>query len=127
MKMTIALPWQAPPLSMNDRKHWRLKAKLTKALRETTRILAIASGAPKDLDYVAVELHYRPRDRRRRDADNLVPVLKACCDGLVDYGVTSDDVPEFMGKAMPFIHPPLKGEPGRMWLDLTWQTIEESA
>ena len=48
-----------------------------------------------------VTLHYRPRDNRRRDADNLVPTLKALCDGLVDAGLVPDDTPNYMHKHKP--------------------------
>ena len=37
-----------------------------------------------------------PRDRLRRDQDNLVPTLKPCIDGLVDAGVIPDDTPEYV-------------------------------
>ncbi|WP_244278017.1 hypothetical protein [Gordonia westfalica] len=65
-----------------------------------------------------VSLHYTPRDVRRRDADNLVPTLKAACDGLVDAGLVADDTPDLMTKQMPTIHPAEKGERGRLWLEL---------
>lgn len=65
-----------------------------------------------------VTLHYRPRDNRRRDADNLVPTLKALCDGLVDAGLVPDDTPNYMHKHMPVIHPAERGKQGIMWLEI---------
>ena len=42
-------------------------------------------------------------DARKRDEDNVVPTLKALCDGLVDAGVVADDTPRYMVKHMPKI------------------------
>lgn len=118
----VQLPWATPPLSMNDRMHWATKARITAGIRRDTHMLADDSQLPRGLDHVTVALHYRPRDRRRRDADNLVPILKACCDGLTDYGLVPDDTPELMHKHMPVIEEPLKGAGGAMWLAITWET-----
>lgn len=104
----IQLPYAKPPLSMNDRMHWRAKAKITAAIRahvaEEAQALPACSASE-------VWLHYVPRDARRRDADNLVPILKACCDGLVDAGVVPDDTPELMRKHMPIIDAPNRADP----------------
>lgn len=90
---TIRLPYTKPPLSLNDRMHWRKRAQIVKALRSYVGGMAIymAPYRPRH-----VELHYVPRDKRRRDADNLVATLKPCLDGLVDAGVIEDDTPEFV-------------------------------
>ncbi|MFC9768634.1 hypothetical protein [Rhodococcus jostii] len=114
--VTIELPWATPPMSMNDRMHWARKAGITKGIRDTTHVLV--QHLPKS-GHITIGLHYRPRDDRRRDVDNLMPVLKACADGVVDAGLVADDTPEFMTKHMPVIHPAVKGEPGRMWLEIT--------
>ncbi|MFC9786454.1 hypothetical protein [Rhodococcus sp. NPDC127528] len=104
---------------MNGREHWRVKAKRTREMRQAVRLLARTARLPRDLDRVEVVLAYRPRDRRRRDADNLVPVLKACCDGLVDHGLVADDTPDLMRKHMPRLEPAQQGQGGAMWLELT--------
>ncbi|MDV2475127.1 hypothetical protein F8M49_21135 [Rhodococcus zopfii] len=103
---------------MNDRLHWREKAKRTQHIRVTVFALARQARVWIGCAHVTVGLHYRPRDNRRRDADNLMPVLKAACDGLVDYGLTADDTPEQMQKLMPIIHPAEKGRPGSLWLTI---------
>lgn len=108
-------------MSMNDRMHWATKAKLTNAIRKTARLLARTHRLPTALDHVTIELVYRPRANIRRDADNIVPVLKALCDGLVDHGLTADDTPNLMTKHMPRIEPAQKGAGGAMWLELTWE------
>lgn len=80
-----------------------------------------------------MELHYQPRDKRRRDADNIVPTLKPLCDALAKgtvkhpgYGIVEDDTPDQMIKKMPVIHPAVKGEPPRMWMTITERkTVEK--
>lgn len=123
--VSIELPMSAPPLSMNDRGMSRgaamAKAAKVKGIRETACILAKAADLPKDLDYVVCELHYQPRDNRRRDTDNLTATAKPIYDGLVDFGLVPDDIPRWMAKREPVIHPAIKGEPGRMWLEISWR------
>jgi crossover junction endodeoxyribonuclease RusA len=109
---TIVLPWKKPLLNLNTRQHWAAKARDTETVRSVTAMLC------RDLDRVQrvrVQLSYTPRDKRRRDADNLVGMLKPICDGIVDAGVVPDDTPEFMVKEMPVIHPP-EGKNARMEL-----------
>ena len=105
---TLQLPYAKPPLSMNERTHWRSKAAKVATLRRQVAELATGIGP---LDHVVVTLHYVPRDARRRDADNLVPVLKAAADGLVDAGGVLDDTPELMTKHMPVIEAPDRTDP----------------
>ena len=112
---TLRLPYTTPPLTGNDRMHWRRKAAITAGIRETVRDRVHLSQFttqpwPVDAAHVEVWLHYWPRDKRRRDADNLVPTLKVCCDALVDAGVVPDDTPAEMTKHMPIIHAP-DGDP----------------
>ena len=111
----IRLPWTKPPLSLNDRSHWRAKAQATAQVRGLTREAVVAAcwGDKVHLKLpprVAVLLTYVPRDKRRRDADNLVGTLKACCDGIVSAGLVADDTPDLMLKHMPVIAEP-DGDP----------------
>lgn len=108
IEWTIRLPYTKPPLSLNDRTHWRKKASITKAIR--AHVAAAAAVIPV-CDRAAVTLYYVPRDARRRDADNLIPILKAACDGIVDAGVVPDDTPELMTKHMPIICAPDRSDP----------------
>ncbi|MEV6258055.1 hypothetical protein AB0L97_32850 [Nocardia sp. NPDC051911] len=140
---TIELPWTAPPLSMNDRGRTRgaamAKNRRIAEVREQMYVLAHKAKLPRDVRHVTVALHYRPRDRRRRDTDNLVATLKPLCDALaegrpasvsrngrpvpalVGYGMVPDDIPAYMAKPEPTIHPVEKGKAAAMWLELTWQ------
>ena len=89
-------------INANDRDHWRTKAAKVKLLRHAAYVMARAEKIPP-LGTCDVRLTYIPTRNGRRDADNLVPSLKALCDGLVDAGVVHDDTPEFMVKHMPTI------------------------
>jgi len=92
---TIHIPLAMNPLSLNGRQHWRVKAKHTKQWREFAGLMA------KGLDPFGtcdVTLTWFVTTSHRRDEDNLYPLLKALCDGLVDAGITADDTPDLMGK-----------------------------
>ena len=117
----IELPYSKPPLSMNDRTHWRAKARITAGVRRATKLLAKSANVPTGLAHATGSLQYQPAATRKRDADNLVPVLKACCDGLVDHQLVEDDTPNFMTKLMPLIHPAVKGQLGTLWLEIEWE------
>lgn len=111
-EVVLWLPFDKPPLTANQRMHWAPRSELTKRVRMAARALAGVAGLPRALPRVRVGLAYFPKDNRRRDADNLVPTLKAACDGLVDYGLVDDDTPDLMEKGMPVIHPAHKEGPG---------------
>ena len=112
----VVLPWTGPPLSLNDRGNWRSKARQTAQVRSATGWAVKAARVPF-LSRCEVLLTYYPRDRRRRDADNLVATLKVCADAMVDAGVCLDDTPDLMVKKMPVIGPVVKG--GRLTLTIT--------
>jgi crossover junction endodeoxyribonuclease RusA len=112
----LPLPFDRPPLNANQRLHWRRKADITRTLRDAAHI-AVKQLKLAPCEHISVTLHFAPGDRRRRDADNLVPTLKALCDGLVDAGLVADDTPHYMAKAMPVIDPPPAAGP-RCWLTI---------
>lgn len=113
---TIGLPWLKPPLSLNDRMHYRTKAQWTRQIRTTAWAEALRHRVPV-LARCSVQLWYAPRDRRVRDEDNLMATAKPLYDGLVDAGIVPDDGPAFMLKPSPRIVPP-DGRP-RLWLVVT--------
>lgn len=113
---TLDLPWPNPPLTLNQRGHWRTKHTAIRQVRYAAATLARQQQIPT-LARCQVELWWEPADNRRRDADNLVATLKPLCDGLVDAGIVPDDVPAFMVKAMPEIGSPRR--PPRLWLLIT--------
>lgn len=93
----IELPYAKPPLSLNDRFHWRKKSSITSALRSATTLLLRAKRVPP-LEYAVVRLEWIVPTRTRRDADNPVATLKVCADALVDAGVLPDDTPQYVSK-----------------------------
>lgn len=97
---TIPLPYPGPPLSLNDRRSWQARHRITKQVRRDACLLARANRIPA-LDRCCVQLLYAPPDRRRRDDDNLTATLKPLCDGLVDAGIVPDDTVQFMVKPSP--------------------------
>lgn len=89
---TLVFDWTRPPLTMNDRKHWRERAKATRLMRQAASWQARAARLPADLPHVTVALTWVVKDRIRRDGgENLAPTFKALLDGLVDYGLVADD------------------------------------
>jgi len=78
-------------LNSNDRHGWRYKARLTKDLRETAGWAARIMRIPR-LERAHILAEYQPPDRRKRDAANYYPSVKACVDGIcTDAGVLADD------------------------------------
>lgn len=102
MQWTLDLPYERPPLNANQRMHWAKKAALTKQVRAASFYAAKSAGVLR-CDKVRVTLTWFVRTTTRRDADNVVPTLKALCDGLVDAGIVPDDTPDLMQKVMPVI------------------------
>lgn len=110
----LALPYAGPPpgLSANYRGHWRPKHEATAQLRRDVYFIARQAGLHllTDVKHVTVELVWNPGTRRRRDADNIYPFLKAAADGLargrrdwVGLDLVPDDSPEYMTKLAPRI------------------------
>lgn len=103
-----------PPLTLNQRLHWRQKAERTRTVRAAVAWAAKAANIGYMLGHISVQLHYATGDMRRRDADNLTATQKPCLDGLVDAKVIPDDTPEHLTWWAPAIH----NGPGkrRLWI-----------
>jgi crossover junction endodeoxyribonuclease RusA len=137
VRVDLVLPYERPPKALvgNSRAHWRQRSADTQQVRTDVMSLARQAGLhfARGISHITVELVWAPGDRRRRDADNLWPLLKACCDALargprrdwVGLELVPDDTPEHMTKLAPRIQPPpAKG----MWLVLTLDfATEETA
>lgn len=119
--IVIPLPWQRPPISLNDRTErtrggsQRIKAALTEAR------LAIRAADVQPIVGAVVTLHYRVPDLRRRDADNLGVTLKAVQDALVAEGVIPRDDWIHVPSSGCTIHPPTD-EGAALWVELTHVT-----
>ena len=96
----ITFPYERPPLTANQRMHWGQKMTLTRKVR---KVAAAETAHIPALTKCRVQLVWLVTDNRRRDVDNVVPTLKAMCDGIVDAGIVPDDTPEYMEKLMPVI------------------------
>lgn len=122
----IPLGFTTPPLSLNDRLHYRARAKRVKAIRTAVWVRGRQLGV-KAVPHVHVVLHYVPRDSRDRDPDNLVATLKPAIDALtaagaergrICLGIVPDDTPEHVSWSSPVIHDPDEHGP-RLWLEVT--------
>lgn len=112
---TFDLPYTAVPLSLNGaRGNHYARARKVKQVRAHARFLAQHAGIPP-LTRCAIELHYAPRDSRRRDALNLVATLKPIEDGIVDAGCVPDDTAEYVEPTVPVIDEPT-GRAGRLYV-----------
>jgi hypothetical protein len=88
---TITIPASIKWLNANQRMHWAPKAELTRAWRRNALLGAHLAELPKGLDRVHIVAHITKPTARQYDVHNLMPTLKACVDGLVDYGLIPDD------------------------------------
>ena len=79
-------------ISANDRLHYQVKAQLTNYLRNLSRSLqtwenpVYCSSRP-----CIVTIDIQPPTKRRMDAPNWYPTVKALIDGFVDAGLLADD------------------------------------
>lgn len=91
--MRVVLPWPDRRLSPNARIHWRAKAPVTAKARKDAAYLtydAMPGGAREVRQHFAGEgpIAYRvtfyPPDKRHRDDDSMIAMLKAARDGIAD-------------------------------------------
>lgn len=123
--VTIPIDLKAEALSANGRVHWAVRKARTKALREKSKLLTRAAGIPPmSRAHLTVTIAWP--DRRRRDAANLSPTIKACIDGAIDARVLSDD------SDMYLVGPDLRvapgtsrssDRPGVAWLTFAWDEL----
>jgi crossover junction endodeoxyribonuclease RusA len=119
----LELPYERPPkaLTGNARSgHWSARHRATRQVICDVVTVARAAKVPVGR-HLVVGLWWAPGDRRKRDADNLWPLLKACCDGLArgtdrwpGLRLVPDDDPAHMTKLAPVIVPPPAGR--ALWL-----------
>lgn len=101
MIATIELSWPPKELSPNARVHFRTKAPITKAYRESAYWLArhvedfgtLISCWGDGPIYVSLTFH--PPDKRRRDLDGMFSSIKAGLDGIADALGVNDQRFEF--------------------------------
>lgn len=105
---------------MNQRLQHHAKARLTREVREAAFLLAKHHRVDKNCERIRVQLIWQPLGKRRRDAINLAPTLKAVEDGLVDARIVPDDTPVYIDPVMPVIVEPEPGQrAGRLLVRIT--------
>ncbi len=117
----LDLPYDRPPLSLNDRGQTpgARAARSALAAEVKTAVAWLArANIPRGQPAIHVRLHYQPAAVRRRDADNLVATLKPCIDGLVAAGVVPDDCDPYVDWSKPRIHPPAADRKPAVWLEV---------
>ena len=92
---TITIPVPVAWLNANDRADRRRFAPIVKQWRDAAHVHARAGKLPA-LGKAHITATLRFRDRRRRDPHNYYPTIKACIDGLVDYGLLPDDSSDYL-------------------------------
>ena len=97
--MRIILPWPDSKLSPNARCHWRAKAPAKAKARSDAAYAtydAMPHGAREVRDVYAgahpipVQVYFYPPDKRHRDDDNMISLLKAGRDGIADALAVND-------------------------------------
>lgn len=116
--MIVDLPWDKPPLTGNrTRGNPYAQAAKVKAALDAARYAIRIDCRIRPTPGANVVLHFRPADKRRRDADGMFPTLKVVQDALVLEGVLHEDSWVTVPSATCRIHPP-NGEPAAMWVEL---------
>lgn len=119
---TLSIPVPANEwISANHRMHWTAKASRTKRLRQRGYFEARQNGLlPMRRAFVTVHVQYASSGRA--DPANAYPTVKALVDGLVDFGVLTDDdskhLPEMTFKRTP-------GKCEKDWHVITLTLVEE--
>ena len=109
---TIRFRPPARLLSMNDRHHWSVRARLARDWRLAAQVAARNARNSGQLAHAVqrVDLRLPPsvisivlpvRDSRRRDPHNYFSTVKPIVDGLVDAGLWPDDTPEWVTTTEP--------------------------
>ena len=117
---TILLPFDSPPLTKNKvrRMHFRKEATIRRDSIEAVRE-AIREADVMPLEQAVVILHWQQPNNVRRDGDGADPTKAFCIDALVLEGVLPDDSWRFVVHSGVTCHPPVKGLPGALWLDIS--------
>jgi Holliday junction resolvase RusA-like endonuclease len=91
---TLRLPFQRPPMSMNDLRRqgrWQVQQRAHDEVRDAVLVLCKQCKARRFDVPVAVELVWHAKGKRRRDPDSLGAMAKGALDGLTAAGVLADD------------------------------------
>ena len=98
--MRLEFPWPPRELSPNSRAHWRQVARMKATYKEDCGWVILAERGWVDGPTLKPQAYLKPPvtaqvtfrcDRRRRDPDNTMAMLKPLWDALVDVGLLIDD------------------------------------
>jgi crossover junction endodeoxyribonuclease RusA len=84
-------------LTSNMRLHWAAKASRTKAIRDMAWVMCKHPKRPH-LPAATCDVTVKWGDKRRRDAESIVPTVKAAIDGCVDAELLTDDSDRYLKK-----------------------------
>jgi hypothetical protein len=98
------LAYHQRPLTINKERtlHHHARAKIMREWKSAFIQECIDKNLPKGLARIGIEVLPIHSTRAVTDASNVLPALKAACDGIVGgkkhdgYGVVEDDSPEFL-------------------------------
>lgn len=110
-------------LHLNARPHWRDRHRATIEVQEAVVLLGRAARLHRvRAGFCTVTLVWSPGDRRRADAVNLTPLLKAAADAVArgtaarpGLGVVPDDDDSHMIQTVRIDRPP---HPAGLWLEI---------
>lgn len=115
----IELSWpMKETLNANQRLHWAQRSARTRNLRQVAYSFGL-HATPMERASLVVAIGWP--DKRRRDAHNLMPTIKACIDGFVDAGVLPDDSDAHL--VGPDLRPFVAGGRGYVKLAFTFTEI----
>ncbi len=88
-KIVVIVPWPHIYLSPNSRINWQAKSQISKRHRFNAKFLTLATVGCGNLahpidDYIEVQMIAHPRDKRKRDEDNIIASMKSSLDGIAD-------------------------------------------
>jgi Holliday junction resolvase RusA-like endonuclease len=87
----LEFPAPAPWLNLNSRLRHKAQSAERKLWRDATHVWAQYRHLPKGLERIQITATCAFPTAHRRDVDNYAPTVKACIDGLKDYGLVPDD------------------------------------
>lgn len=77
--------------------HWAQKARKTRVIREMAWVMCKHPKQPH-IPAATCDVVVKWSDKRRRDAESIVPTVKAAIDGCVDAGLLTDDSDQYLKK-----------------------------
>lgn len=98
-------------LSANKEKHWAVKARHVKVIRDMAFVMA-KHHRYLPMKKASIEVEVTWPDNRVRDASNLAPTAKAAIDGFVDAGLLTDDSDKYVDRTTYCASPVRRNTPG---------------